>query len=224
MHRILLIGVEEASEVHEAVVEAGFTIRTTPPDSFLLREAFEEFRPEAMVLALGEDVFLLHHVHRLLRTELNAHPVPILALARPSHLEPAQLVAGVDDFVLPPYCATEVLARIQLLFWRNKRVNAQHLVQCGGLVMDIARRCVTAEGTPIGFTVREYQLLQFLMTNRSRAFTRESLLSQVWGYQFEGDVRVVDAYVKRVRAKLPEPYGRWVETVRGVGYRLRDPA
>ena len=69
----------------------------------------------------------------------------------------------------------------------------------GGLVLDLARRSVTAEGTLLPLTLREFQLLQFLMTHRCRVFTREALLTQVWGSNFEGDERVVDATIKRVR-------------------------
>ncbi len=69
-------------------------------------------------------------------------------------------------------------------------------------------------------TLREFQLLQFLMTHRCRVFTREALLTQVWGSNFEGDERVVDATIKRVRARLPAPYAAFIETVRGLGYRF----
>ena len=90
----------------------------------------------------------------------------------------------------------------------------------GGLIIDLALRSVAAEGRLLSLMLREFQLLQFLMTHRCRVFTRESLLMQVWGSHYEGDERVVDATIKRVRSKLPAPCANLIETVRGIGYRF----
>ncbi len=144
-----------------------------------MEEHFEAFAPDALLLELTEDLLPLQHVRRMLRVQLNAQPIPILALARRVHLTPPHMTVGVDDFLLPPYAPEELLARLQMLLWRFQQVNTQHQVQVGGLVLDLASRTVSADGQLLSLTLREYQLLQFLMTHRCRVFTRESLLAQV---------------------------------------------
>jgi len=222
MQRLLLIGNRDWTDFHTPLTRAGYGVCTATVDAEKLCEAFVSFRPDAILLELGADIFILQHVRRLLRAELNAHPIPILAISRRSHLEPPHLVVAVDDFLLPPYSSDELLARVQMLLWRYQKVDSMHQVQSGGLRIDMARRTVTADENTLALTFREYQLLQFLVTHRTRSFTRESLLQQVWGYGFDGDVRVVDAYIRRVRAKLPISYAERIETVRGVGYRFCD--
>lgn len=220
MQRTLLIGTKEWFEVQTSLTTAGYGVRLLSPDESQLSEEFEAFAPDALLLELADDLLTLQHVRRLLRSQLNAHPVPILALARRSHLNPPHLIVGVDDFLMPPYAADELLARVQMLLWRFQQVDTQHRVQVGGLVIDLAHRSASAEGHLLSLTLREFQLLEFLMTHRCRVFTRESLLMQVWGLNFEGDERVVDATIKRVRSKLPAPYAAFIETVRGLGYRF----
>ena len=85
------------------------------------RRQFEAFAPNALLLELTDDLLMLQHVRRLLRSQLNAHPIPLLALARRAHLNPPHLIVGVDDFLLPPYPADELLARVQMLLWRSSR-------------------------------------------------------------------------------------------------------
>ena len=220
MQRLLLIGTKDWFEVQTSLTTAGYAVRLLSPDDRQLLEEFEAFAPDALLLELAEDLLLLLHVRRLLRSQLNTHPIPILALARRTHLSPPHLTVGVDDFLLPPYSAEELLARVQMLLWRFQQVDTQHRVQVGGLVIDLARRSASVDGQLLPLTVREFQLLQFLMTHRCRVFTRESLLMQVWGSHSEGDERAVDATIKRVRSKLPALYAALIETVRGLGYRF----
>jgi DNA-binding response OmpR family regulator len=220
MQRLLLIGVRDETGILPALDIAGYCCRTASPDDEALSIAFESFNPDAIVLELAEDILLLHQVRRVLRSAFNARSLPVFALVRPAHLKPPQFVVGVDDFLVAPYATAELVARMQMLFWRFQRAEIGNCLRSGDLKLDIARHAVTIGDQPIPLTLREYQLLQFLMTHRGRTFTRESLLAQVWGYQFEGDVRVVDAYVKRVRSRLTAPYRSMVETIRGVGYRF----
>lgn len=220
MQKLLLIGIKDWFDVQTSLTTAGYDVRLMSPDDLKLQEKFEAFAPNALLLELTDDLLMLQHVRRLLRPQLNTHPVPILALARRVHLDPPHMIVGVDDFLLPPFLPEEMLARVQMLLWRFQQVDTQHRVQVGGLVIDLVRRSVTAEGRLLSLTLREFQLLQFLMTHRCRVFTRESLLMQIWGANFEGDERVVDATIKRVRSKLPAPYAGLIETVRGLGYRF----
>lgn len=220
MQRLLLLGTEDRQEIKEPLLRAGYQVRLIPPGDRRLVDEFEAFAPNLLLVELADDLLTLQHVRRQLRSHLNAHPIPLLALARRIHLDPPHLIVGVDDFLLSPYAPTELLARVQMLLWRFQQVDTQHRVQIGGLTLDLARRTASVDGRVLPLTLREFQLLQFLMTHRCRVFTRESLLRQVWGSLFEGDERVVDATIKRVRSKLPPPYSHWIETVRGLGYRF----
>jgi len=94
-------------------------------------------------------------------------------------------------------------------------------VKYGDLVMDLANYTVHISGRPVELTYKEYELLRFLATNRGRVFTRETLLSKVWGYDFYGGARTVDVHVRRLRAKIEDRHTPFIETVRNVGYRFR---
>jgi DNA-binding response OmpR family regulator len=88
------------------------------------------------------------------------------------------------------------------------------------LVVEPESYRATLRGTPIELTYMEFELLKFLMSHPGRVFTRETLLSRVWGYEYYGGVRTVDVHIRRLRAKLGEDHARFIETVRGVGYRF----
>jgi DNA-binding response OmpR family regulator len=173
-----------------------------------------------VLVELGAGLYPLGYLHARRRQQPEVKPLLVIALARPEHLAPAHFVVGVDEFVLPPYATDEVLARLQLALWRQKRIDAEHIVRIGGLTIDLAQRQVRIEGKPIDLSGREYELLTFLASNRSRPFSRDALVRHVWGYAFDGEDRVVDRYISRLRDKLGEPYGSAIETVRGLGYRL----
>jgi len=97
------------------------------------------------------------------------------------------------------------------------------VLKCGDLVMDLANYTVHVGGRHVELTYKEYELLRFLATNRDRVFTRETLLSKVWGYDFYGGERTVDVHIRRLRAKIEDRHAPFIETVRNVGYRFRAP-
>ncbi|HLK58565.1 MAG TPA: response regulator transcription factor [Chthonomonadaceae bacterium] len=222
MQRFLLIGTRDWQTHAAALAAAGYDVRTVVPEEAPLHTAVEVCFPDLLVLESDADALILQHVRRVLRAELNAHPIPLLALTPSAPRQSSLLTVGVDDFILPPYAPDELLARVQMLLWRFQKTHPQQHTQVGGLVLDMARRVVTADAHPVTLTLREFQLLQFLMTHRNRTFTREALMQLVWGYHFEGDVRVVDAYIKRVRARLGKKYGKLIYTVRGIGYLFQE--
>jgi DNA-binding response OmpR family regulator len=94
------------------------------------------------------------------------------------------------------------------------------IVRIGGLEIDFTTYQVTIDGTPVDFTYMEYELLHFFVTHPNHVFSREALLSRVWGYDFYGETRTVDVHVRRVRAKLGIEHAARIRTVRSVGYRF----
>lgn len=128
-----------------------------------------------------------------------------------------------DDFVLMPARVSEVVARVRLVLRRRTNVDAQNLLRCGDLVIDLANYKVTVGGVTVELTYKEYELLRFLMSNPAKVFTREQLLNRVWGYDYYGGARTVDVHIRRLRSKIElRPGQLFIETVRNVGYRFKD--
>ena len=148
-------------------------------------------------------------------------------------LEPVLLLVGVaqlpdlelrddlfDDFSLVPLQARELDARLKHLFWRTGRGTRPELVEYGPLVLNLETYQAAIEGTPLDLTYMEYELLKFLASHPGKVFTRETLLSRVWGYEYYGGARTVDVHIRRLRAKLGSAHAELIQTVRSVGYRF----
>jgi DNA-binding response OmpR family regulator len=128
-----------------------------------------------------------------------------------------------DDFCLAPFHPRELEARLKHLFWRTGQGSRPELVEYGPLVLNLETYQAVISGRPLDLTYMEYELLKFLATNPGKVFTREILLSRVWGYEYYGGARTVDVHVRRLRAKLGEEHASLIQTVRSVGYRFGQP-
>jgi DNA-binding response OmpR family regulator len=137
-------------------------------------------------------------------------------VSRVSGLDPE---TGADDFILMPLSAEELSARLQQLHARDKRPGSPLQIRYGELVLDCEIRQVFAAGQPLGLTPYEFQLLRFLVDRVGRVFTRQELLSRVWGYRHVGRVRTVDTHVLNLRTKMGL-LGDRLQSVRGLGYKL----
>ncbi len=127
---------------------------------------------------------------------------------------------GVDDYLVKPFSPKELLARMKAIIRRSDQFKAQQKrIQVEGLVLEIDSRNVTLDGEALTLTPREYDLLSFFMQHQNQVFSREQLLSSVWGYEFEGDSRTVDTHVKMLRERLGENR-RMLVTIWGVGYKF----
>lgn len=127
-----------------------------------------------------------------------------------------------DDIVLRPYVPAELYARIRRLEWRSSSFTSEEVVKVGSLRLDLAGHEVEVDGRPVELTHQEFLLLKFLVQRRDRVHSRPRLLQQVWGQQYNLHSRTVDIHMRRLRAKLG-PFSEQLETVRGVGYKLRTP-
>jgi DNA-binding response OmpR family regulator len=125
-----------------------------------------------------------------------------------------------DDFCLHPFHPRELEARLRHLFWRTGRGARPELVEYGELVLNLETYQAAISGRPLDLTYMEYELLKFLASHPGKVFTRETLLSRVWGYEYYGGARTVDVHVRRLRAKLGEEHANLIQTVRSVGYRF----
>ncbi len=146
---------------------------------------------------------------------------PLLLLLSPQQLGALELREDLfDDFCATPCDPRELEARLSHLFWRTGRGLRPELVEYGPLVLNLETYQASVATKPLSLTFMEYELLKFLATHPGKVFTRETLLSRVWGYEYYGGARTVDVHVRRLRAKLGEEHANLISTVRSVGYRF----
>ncbi len=131
------------------------------------------------------------------------------------------LELGADDYIVKPFEAKEMLARIKAVLRRYSSDNEnKEVLKFEDLTIDINSYTVVYKGNEIKMPPKEFELLYYLANNKNRVFTREQLLCEVWGYDYPGDSRTVDVHVKRLREKLQGGYNWQIETVWGVGYKF----
>ncbi|MBU3704010.1 MAG: response regulator transcription factor [Ilumatobacteraceae bacterium] len=148
-------------------------------------------------------------------------PCPILLLISGAELGQLEMRDdSFDDFCLTPFHPRELEARLRHLTYSEGAVVRAELIEYGGLVLNLETYQATFEGNSLDLTYMEYELLKFLAQNPGKVFTREMLLSRVWGYEYYGGARTVDVHIRRLRAKLGEEHANLIQTVRSVGYRF----
>jgi DNA-binding response OmpR family regulator len=145
--------------------------------------------------------------------------VPLVLVLTEGGLTAVSADWGVDDVVLESAGPAELDARIRLAIGRQDQQKTGSKIQASGVVIDEASYSAKVHGRPLDLTFKEFELLRFLATHPSRVFTREQLLSEVWGYDYFGGTRTVDVHVRRLRAKLGD-LESLIGTVRNVGYRF----
>jgi two-component system, OmpR family, alkaline phosphatase synthesis response regulator PhoP len=150
---------------------------------------------------------------------------PLLLAVERAQLADLQLREDqFDDFLVLPAHPDELQARLTHLFWRTGRGLRPELIEYGPLVLNLETYQAAVAGRALDLTYMEYELLRFLAARPGKVFTRETLLSRVWGYEYYGGARTVDVHVRRLRAKLGEEHAHLISTVRSVGYRFGQGA
>lgn len=131
---------------------------------------------------------------------------------------------GIDDYVVKPFSPKELMARVTAVLARKdqsrQELSATQFIS-GGLVVNVAARTVTVDGEKVDLTLKEYELLSYLIQNRNIAMSRDKLLQDIWGYDFFGDDRTIDTHIKNLRGRLG-PYRDKITTVRGIGYKFEE--
>lgn len=184
--------------------------------------ALADDTPELIMLDImlpGEDGI---SILKRLKADARTADIPvIMATAKGNEYDKViGLDLGADDYLAKPFGMMEMASRVRAVLRRSGRAaEKQQLIRVGGLEMNLGEHIVTADGIRIQLTLKEFELLRTFMTNPGRAFTREQLLSSVWCEDFLGETRTVDVHVGTLRQKLGS-CGKYIRTVRGVGYRL----
>ena len=217
-HTVLIVEDDPAmAEVVAAYLgRAGYqTVHAEDGDAAL--EVAQRIPPHLVLLDLMLPCRSGWEVCRELRHRLDV-PIIMVTARRAEEDRLRGFAAGADDYVVKPFSPRELVARVGAVL-RRARPAAQRLLLVGRLEIDLRRRGAALDGTPLGLRSREFDLLAYLAAHPGEACPRAELLDQVWGYDFEGDERTIDAHVRRLREALG-PAAAMLHTVWNVGYSL----
>lgn len=151
--------------------------------------------------------------------ELRTIPV-VMATAKGAEYDRIRgLDLGADYYLVKPFGVMELVSCVKAVLRRYQPEKATHLLRSGGLVVDLNAHTVTVDGARVALTYKEFELLRLFLSHPGMAFTRDQLFQEIWGMDYCGETRTVDMHIRTLRQKLG-PYGRRIETVRNVGYRM----
>ncbi len=222
--RILIVEDEEklARFVELELTHEGYAVEK----AFDGRSGLEKLESGAYDLALL-DIMLpgLNGLEVLRRARRTVDTPVIMLTARDSVMDKVTgLDMGAEDYITKPFEIEELLARIRAALRKTQRRQAaSHVLALGKLTLDADRYTAAWDGQAIELTHREFELLKVLMENKGIVMSRATLMERVWGYDYMGETNIVDVYVRYLRGKIDDVYGvKLIQTVRGVGYVLRD--
>ncbi len=150
--------------------------------------------------------------------------MPVLAVVPNDSLQEFDPAINPDEFIVNPMHQDELLARLKQAIYRVSGPSGAQLLKVGDLAIDLEKYDVMMAGRRVSLTYKEFQLLVMLASNPGRVYSRDVLLSQVWGYDYLGGTRTVDVHVRRLRSKIEDPDHSFIETIWNVGYRFKSLA
>ena len=170
-----------------------------------------------IMLPGGSGLDLLRELKRLHRSD------SVLIISAKDSLDDKVdgLELGADDYLTKPFSVLELISRVRAILRRCTVEEKPETVELGGIVLDDSKHIVTSNGEQCSLTYKEYELLKYLLNNKGMALTRENIIINVWGYDFEGESRTVDMHITTLRQKLGE-CGNLIKTVRNVGYKAGE--
>lgn len=186
-------------------------------------DALRQCRPDLVLLDIMLPDLDGVSILRRLRAKPETRDIPVV-MATAKGMEYDRVSAldqGADDYLAKPFSMLEMVARVKAVLRRSAPKEAPRLLQRGKLCMDPQAHTVLLNGKALELTLKEYELLRLLMEHPGRVYTRDELLSEIWGMDYNGETRTVDVHVRTLRQKLGDS-ANCVGTVRGVGYRLED--
>lgn len=218
--------VEDDANIRELVIytlnQTGLAARGFSDAAAFFAASADE-KPTMILLDImlpGEDGL---SILKKIRANASTTSIPVMMItAKTTEFDKVSgLDLGADDYIAKPFGMAELVARVKALLRRSGMKSSAERLTHDELIVDIAKHIVTVAGQAVSLTYKEFSLLACLMENAGRAYTREQLLETVWGYDYEGGTRTVDVHVQTLRTKLGIS-GRFIETVRGVGYRFGE--
>ena len=219
MEPLLLYPDPVVPELAQALDLGGYPWKSVADEASVTRSEPEDGWSGAIICATEDPEGAFSMCRVLRKRDLPLEPVLLLVSAM--QLADLELRDDLfDDFCLYPFQPRELEARLKHLFWRTGRGTRPELVEYGDLLLNLETYQAAIGGKPLDLTYMEYELLKFLASHPGKVFTRETLLSRVWGYEYYGGARTVDVHIRRLRAKLGEEHANLIQTVRSVGYRF----
>ena len=216
--------VEDDSNIRDLVV---YTLESTgmkacgfeDGKAFIEALAFET--PELVLLDImlpGEDGLT---ILKKLKSAAKTKDIPVIMLtAKGAEYDKViGLDSGADDYIAKPFGMMELVSRIKAVLRRTQKNTKDTLYRIENLELDIEKHKVRVDGQDVTLTLKEFEMLEKLVKNQHIVLTRDKLLEEIWGYDFDGETRTVDVHVRTLRQKLGSA-GELIETVRGVGYRM----
>lgn len=186
-------------------------------------KALQNEKPELIMLDImlpGENGI---NILKKLKAQPSTSDIPvIMATAKGTEYDKVLgLDLGADDYLAKPFGMMEMISRVKAVLRRANPQKSSSVLKVGKIEMNLSEHTVKSAGQSVQLTLKEYELLRFLMENLNIVFSRDSLLSRIWGDEQISETRTVDVHIGTLRTKLGE-CGRYIETVRGVGYKMRE--
>ena len=215
--RILLLAPQDDRGSYRPLEEEGFTL-SLYQEPLIVEEIPLDESPDLVVvdIALMPAEDLSAFLQRCKEVQL-----PVLAVVSQEHRSMLDPTLPVEDFIFSPLGDAELRIRVRHILWKTGSWDSGQVVRIGDLLIDQERYEISVAGRRVILTYKEYQLLCLLATNPGRVYSREALLSRVWGYDYFGGTRTVDVHIRRLRSKVEDATHLFIETVRNVGYRFR---
>lgn len=218
MSTILLVEdeLEIQKHIQISLIQEGFQVLTASDGEEALK-MFKKYDFDMILLDMmlpgksGEEVL------KIIREESNV-PIIIISALTDELIQLNAFENEADDYVVKPFSMGILVHKIKALL---RRSNASHseVVKAEGLELQVDNYIITYDNETLDFTTKEFELLQLLLVNRGKVFSREELLTLIWGYDFFGDARNIDVHIKNIRKKLPIDL---IKTVKGIGYRIES--
>lgn len=220
----MIFCVEDDRNIRELVV---YTLSSTGmeaegfEDGEVFFKALAERLPELILLDImlpGEDGMA---ILKKLKNNKKTKDIPVIMVtAKGTEYDKVSgLDAGADDYVTKPFGMMELVSRIKAVLRRTKKKEEIEVLKAGPIVLNEKKHEVLVDGAHVSLTLKEYEMLKRLMHNKGIVLTRDRLLEEIWGYDFDGETRTVDVHIRTLRQKLGEA-GDLIETVRGIGYKM----
>jgi DNA-binding response OmpR family regulator len=203
-----------------ALKEAGYSTVLASEDRPLV-EQFSKIQPAMVVVDRASTKEMGVEFCQQLRIQENRVPILMLLEEETVSERVACLEAGADDYLVKPFRAEDLLERVNL--YLQPAASAKEQLSFADLILDLTTRRAFRQGKAIDLTMKEFELLKYLMSNPQEVLKREQILENVWGYDFRGESNVIEVYIRYLRLKVEgDGQKRLIQTVRGIGYVLRE--
>lgn len=224
---MLIYIVEDDTDIRElesyALKNSGYDVQSFAESKSFFKACTAEV-PQLVILDVMLPDFDGLSVLEKFRKDAVTKSVPvILVTAKGSEMDKVKgLDMGADDYITKPFSVLELISRVRAIMRRcTVAQSRQDVISLGGIVFDDSKHIVTSDGEECTLTFKEYELLKYLLKNKGMALTRENIILNVWGYDFEGESRTVDMHITTLRQKLGA-CGNLIKTVRNVGYKAGE--